>query len=119
MKNFRIQTWKLRVEGQFESEEEAIKELADRYMQCSKCDPPNEHFIELINGSQLRNVDTIAKGVFFYVYEEVYGIEQWIEKYQIDIFPFKKEHWWESKNGFEFKECEFRYNINSPEKKEL
>ena len=115
-KEYKLSTWKLSVEGEFESEEEAIKELSDRYMRCSKCDPPGEHPIELLSNSKggSRNIDTISKRVFLSVKEEVYGNLQWIHKLTLNIHPFKKEHWWDSvfkDKPFEFSEKEFKYKI--------
>jgi len=112
MKTYKLETWKLKVEGEFETEEEAIKELSDRYMRCSKCDPPHEGVMEGLLQKNFRTLDTIAKGVFLSVKEEVYGHSQFILKHELVIYPFKKEHWWESSNGFEFEECEFKYEIN-------
>ena len=118
-KNYKISTWKYEVKGEFSSEEEAIKSLSDSYMKASKCDPPNEHPIELIAGVQNRDLSAIAKRVYFYVEEVVYGNKQWIHKLTLNIYPFKKEHWWESINKekpFEFKEIDFKYEVVEPEK---
>jgi len=122
-KKYKIQTWKLQIEGEYASEKYAIKTLSDKYMRCSKCDPPGEHFLELLAGKESKNRDTsnIAKYAFFYVWESVYGHEQWVMKYQLSIHPFKKSHWWENMDGspFEFEECKFRYEIREPKKEEV
>jgi len=109
-----LQSWKLSVNGECATEEEAIKELSDRYMTHSKCSPPMEHPSELLTGNVTRrDVTKIGKSVLLSVFEEVYGINQWIEKHHLTIYPFKKSHWWESEKGFEFTETEFRYDIEA------
>jgi len=98
-------------EGEFATEEEAIKVLADRYMTISKSHAPGDHFLELLVGSQ-RKIDDIGKDVYLKVFDEAFGIRQWVIKYHLVIHPFKQEHWWpSSKEPFEFAECEFRYRI--------
>lgn len=113
---YKLSTWKYAVEAEFETEEEALKELSDKYMFASKCDAPGDHLFELMAGNTCRPIENIAKGVFFYVYEKVYGHMQWIRKYNLSIYPFKKEHWWPCE-GFEFKECEFKYKITTDDEK--
>lgn len=112
---YKLSTWKLEVSGEFDTEEEAIKILSDRYMRCSKCDPPGEHIIEaMMNSSGDRTTDNIAKRVYFYVKEPIYGNLQWVHKLTLNIYPFKQEHWWESideNNPFVFSEIDFRYKI--------
>lgn len=120
MKNYRLSSWKLQVTGLYATEEEAIKDLSDKYMQCSKCDPPGEHFLELFSGSGLttRKTDGIAKRVYFYVEEKVYGNLQMVHKLTLNIHPFKQEHWWDSinkENPFIFPQIEFKYEIIQPE----
>ncbi len=87
-------------------------------MKASKCDPPGEHFLELLGGGNSRKVDDISKQVYLRVKEEVYGNMQWIHKSTLVIFPFKKEHWWDSinkDNPFVFEERDFRYAVVHPE----
>ena len=111
MKNsYRIESWKLRVEGEYENEELAIKDLSDKYMQCSKCDAPGDHPLELWAGNKSREVNLIAKSVCFSIKTSVFGREQWVEKYSLNIYPFKKEHWWPCE-GFIFDEIDFKYEI--------
>jgi hypothetical protein len=116
MRTYKLSTWKLEVKGEYATEEEAIKDLSDRYMRCSKCDPPGKHFLEMFNKNAVRTLSDIGKRVFFYVEEEIYGHKQLVLKYDLDIHPFKKEHWWKCVNGepFSFEETEFRYVINTP-----
>lgn len=92
---------------------EVTKTLDDRYMKCSKCDPPGEHFLELLAGNTSRDTSTIGKGVYLSVYEtNKYGHAEWQLKHKLTIHPFKKEHWWaDGKTEFVFEECEFRYSI--------
>lgn len=115
---YKLQTFKLTIEGEFETEEQAIKELSDNYMRCSKCNPPNQHPAELIMGVKPQEItkeriEKIGKTVWFYVWEQVYGKWQWIEKYKLSIHPFRVEHWWESTIEPKFvpQECEFKYEI--------
>lgn len=121
---FRIQTWKLRVEGEFDTEEEAIEVLSDRYLTCSKCDQPGDHPLELLSGKGRREIEKIAKQVYFYVEEEVYGHLQWIQKYILIIPPFKSRHWWPNSKAkgdiesligdpflLEWEDKKFRYKI--------
>ena len=109
---YKIQTWKLLIQGEYDSEEEAIKDLADRYMQCSKCDAPNDHLIEHLTNKQSRLLENIAKRVYFYAEMEIFGNVQWIHKYTLNIYPFKDNHWWEDTRGnFKFEEREFKYEI--------
>lgn len=115
MKKYKMQTWKLIVEGEYSSEEEAIKDLADKYMRCSKCDAPGNHPIEHLDKRHVRTIDGIAKAVYFFVQEEVYGINQWVQKYQMSIYPFTKDHWWPCE-GFEGPEREFKYEIKKGDK---
>lgn len=122
MKEYKLSSWKLEVKGQYASEEEAIKDLADKYMQCSKCDPPGEHFLELLSGNNQRDISQIGKGVWFYVYEAVYSHKQFVLKHQLTIYPFKQEHWWESvdkEKPFVFEETEFRYKIIEPKEEKV
>jgi hypothetical protein len=127
MKKYRLQSWKLQIDGEFDdstAEETVIKELADRYMSISHCDPPGEHPIDLLTQKKYdeneikRKLDLIGKSVGLFVYTEVFGINQWIQKYHLTIHPFKQNHWWESitENKFIFDECEFRYEIIKEEK---
>lgn len=116
MTKYKLSTWKLETTGEFESEEAAIRELSDRYMQCSKCDPPGEHPIEHLSETT-RTVDTIAKRVYFYVQEKVYGNLQWVHKLTLNIYPFKPEHWWEpvtKESRFKPEAREFKYELVTP-----
>ncbi|MFA5366706.1 MAG: hypothetical protein WC333_02380 [Dehalococcoidia bacterium] len=107
-----MESFKLSIEGEFDNEETAIKELADSYMQASKCNPPGEHPAELMGlASFSKDLAKHGKQVLFSVWEKVYDREQWVEKNILVIHPFKKEHWWESEKGFEPQECEFKYEI--------
>lgn len=115
---YRLETFKLTCEGEFDTEEQAIKELSDGYMKRSKCNPPNEHPAQLLVSTEptpitKERIDGIGKIVYFSVWENVYGRWQWIEKYKLCIHPFKAEHWWESTTEPKFvpEECEFRYEI--------
>lgn len=125
---YKISTWKYSVEAEFDSEEDAIKGLSDRYMRASKSDQPGEHMVELLNGTNSRTLDSIAKRVYFYVYEPVYGNMQWVMKYTLNVYPFKASHWWPKapKNIIEkeftgdpfileYEEIPFRYEIIEPE----
>lgn len=107
---YRMCTWKLSVEGEYTSEEEAIKSLADRYMKISKCSPPGEHPVDMLNNSPTPTM-SVGKGVCFYVHIELFGIKQWIQKYAMNIYPFKAEHWWDSNKGFTPPVQEFQYEI--------
>lgn len=108
---YKLYTWKLIVTGEYNNEEEAIKDLSDKYMACSKSDPPNEHPIELLTKTNNRTVDSIAKSVYLDVEIEVFGVLQFVNKYRLNIYPFKKEHWWKSNEDFKFEEREFRYEF--------
>jgi hypothetical protein len=109
---YKMQTWKLIVEGDYETEEEAIKDLADKYMQCSKCDAPNEHPIEHLTGNYNRTIDNIGKRVYLYVEMEIFNKLQMVHKYTLNIYPFKQSHWWEDTNGvFKFEDKEFKFKI--------
>lgn len=98
IKRYKIGSWKLEIEAEFNDEEfdeeYAIKHLADRYMSASKFDQPGDHPIELLNGKETRKIENLSKVVAFYVYESVYGNFQWILKYTLYIHPFKSNHWW-------------------------
>lgn len=110
MNSYRLESWKLIVEGEYETEEEAIKDLSDKYMYCSKCDAPGDHPLEIFAKTTSREVSLIAKHVCFSVKLEVFGIKQWVQKYILHIHPFKSEHWWPCE-GFVFEPCEFKYEI--------
>jgi len=47
-RKYKMQSWKLTIEGQYPNDEQAIKFLADKYLSCSKCDPPSESLPELL-----------------------------------------------------------------------
>ena len=113
---YKMQTWKLRVEGEFDNEKEAIKSLADSYMSCSKCDLPGDHAVEHLTGQSYRTLDNIAKRVYFYLKEKnKYGYLEWQLVYVLNIKPFKKDHWWPSE-GLEIpKYRRFKYEIIKPE----
>lgn len=121
MKKYRLQSWKLQIDGEFNDdntdEETVIKELSDRYMEISPCDPPGEHPIELMTQKKYSEdeiklkLDLIGKSVSLYIYMDVFGYMQWVKKYRLIIHPFKQNHWWESENKFIFDEREFRYEI--------
>lgn len=115
MENYKLETWKLRVEGFYETEEAAIKDLADQYMQCSHCDAPGDHPLELwakAKGGTPKPVDVsiIGKGVCFSIEMKIFGIKQWVMKERLTIHPFQVNHWWPCE-GFVFEPCEFRYEI--------
>lgn len=107
-------SFKYEVEGSYSSEEEAVKDLADKYMQSSRFDIPGEHFMELVAGTVSRSAETCSKGVYFQVYEEIYGHEQWIMKYRLRIHPFKSDHWYKSIKDPSIKmpETEFIYSVS-------
>ncbi len=109
-KQYRLSSFKLEVTGWYETEEEAIEKLADAYLKISKCDPPGEHPAELITKTNLRSPSKVSKQVLLEVEEEVYGRIQWIEKNTLNIRPFKKEHWWNPKEGFILPFIEFNYS---------
>lgn len=114
---YKLGSWKLSIDGEYESEEAAIKDLADEYMSRSKCDLPGEHPLEILNGSQSRDITTIGKSVWLSVYEKIHGHMQWVIKHKLTIYPFKPEHWWEpAKPGNVVPPAtEFRYKIETPE----
>lgn len=105
-----MESFKLRVEGAYETEEAAIKDLADQYMRCSHCDAPGDHPIELLLKCPAGDVKKICKSVLFSVKTKVFGRIQWVEKYDLKIYPFKENHWWPAEE-FKFEPCEFRYKI--------
>ena len=109
-KKYKLSTWKLSIEGEYYNEKTAIRSLSNKYMKCSKCDAPGDHFIELMAGNSSRTIDTIAKRVYFYVYEDVYGHMQWILKYTLNIYPFQKSHWWPCED-FNFEPRKFKYEF--------
>ncbi len=122
MKKYKLQTIFLGYNGEYKTEEEAIKDLADKYMSNSKCDPPGEHTLEIwANKGKIKggDISKIAKVVWFYVWEEIYGVEQWVVKYNLAIHPFKKRHWWESEKDFKFdgRGRKFKYRVLPPKKK--
>lgn len=116
---YKLGSWKLTVEGQYSNEEDAIRDLADDYMKRSRCDLPGEHPLELMSGTQSRDISTIGKAVWLSVYEKVHGHMQWVLKHKLTIHPFKPEHWWEpTKPGIAVPpESEFRYEIQPPDEK--
>lgn len=106
---YKIGSWMCSTEGEYSTEGEAIKELSARYMKASKSDPPGRHPLEIFAGGTNRNIETIGKAVYLFVYtENLFGHIEWQIKYNLEIHPFKKEHWSEE---FGFEECEFRYTI--------
>lgn len=116
MKEYKMETWKLRVEGKYKHESRAIRALANKYMKISPCDPPGEHPVELLTGVAAgTNIENIGKRVWFYVKEEVYGRMQWVEKYELIIHPFSEKHWWPSGQGFIPPDQQFRYKKCKPE----
>ena len=115
---YKIGTWKLEVSGDFDTEEEAIKILADSYMSRSKCDWPGTHLVELLMGkpSPTRTRESIAKRVYLYVKEEnKYGHKEWVFKDALNIHPFKKSHWRDAPEDVIFRRTKFRYEIMKEE----
>ncbi len=115
-----METFKLSIEGEYDSEEKAVKDLANKYMQCSKCDLPGEHPVELLMEAKPRKgqLKTVCKGVWLSVWESIYGREQWVEKHELRIYPFKPNHWWPSISGkTQPKGSKFRYEIVPPKSK--
>ena len=96
-----MSSFKLRIEGEYETEEEAIKDMANQYMQCSKVDPPCESIYLALAGADTHSVDwrTLAKQVALYRYEEVYGIKQKVMIKILNIYPYNKGHWWQDTEG--------------------
>ncbi len=121
-KKYKMDSWKLSIEGEFSSVEEAIEELADRYMKCSKCDAPGRHVVEILvatgqvsSNQGKRTLETIGKAVRFWVWEKnKYGQESWVAMHLLTIHPFKAEHWWPSE-GFVPPKRVFKYEIVEPE----
>jgi len=128
---YRLQTWKLTVEGEYLTDEEAILDLSDKYLRCSKCDLPGESLSELlskdlniIHGNSptaeklLTNIEKvnfgvsenktpklitdIAKSVWLFTEEIMYNRPQWVEKHHVIIYPFKTEHWWDAPSDFTY-----------------
>jgi len=128
---YRLQTWKLTVEGEYLTEIEAILDLSDKYLRCSKCDLPGESLSELLSkdfnvvhgnsptmvklvndienvnfevstNKKTRTITDISKTVWLYTEEIIYNRPQWIEKQQIRIYPFKTEHWWDTPSDFTY-----------------
>jgi hypothetical protein len=112
---YKLGSWMLSTEGEFETDEEAIKTLADRYMTASRSDPPGRHPLEILAGNgPTRKVEEIGKAVWLYVYTaNQFGHEEWLVKHQLTIHPFKRDHW---EKGHELDESEysseFRYTIH-------
>ena len=111
MIKYKLSTYKLVVHGEYETEEEAIKDLSDKYMQGSRCDPPGKGYKEQLFHLKPLLIKDIAKEVYFYIEEEIHGIKQFVQKATLIIHPFKQEHWWSEKDDFKFKKCKFKYEV--------
>lgn len=114
---YELKTWKLVVFGEFENDEEAIKELSDSYLKCSKCDLPGDSIPELLNGVGITRLDP-AKHVYLFVEHEVFGIKQMVQKSILWIYPSKKEHWWNAEDK-EIPTTSCRYSILDREGKKV
>ena len=114
MKKYKVYSLKLTIEGEFNDEETAIKELADDYMRVSKLNPPGESLAELLCDKKVHNAEDIGKGVILAVYEKnKYGIAQWNDIKRIKIYPFKDYHWDRTVKYHDFKppQRDFKYEI--------
>ena len=117
-KKYKLYSLKFTAEGEFNNEEQAIKELADDYMSVSKLSPPGESLGELLTNQMLNKVEDIGKVVRLSVYEEnKYGIKQWNDMKRIKIYPFKEKHWDKPVKYHDFKPLkqEFKYEIKTNE----
>ena len=109
-----MSTFKLRVEGEFKTQEEAIEKLADRYMSISQMAPPGESIPELICNKISSKAENLCKHVWLEVLEtNKYGREQWMEICELNIYPFKDEHWQTPMKYEDFipPKREFKYEI--------
>ena len=125
-RKYSLKSWKVEVRGEFFTDDEAIHALADQYMSISKCDPPGEHPMELMSGSSGNvNQDNTkkAKMVFLFKTMPIFGIDQSVQKYALNIHPFKPEHWWNvmakkdiglPELPYEFQERPLRYEVIIP-----
>lgn len=90
MKLYRMQSLKLWVEGAYENEDLAIKDLADQLLLAHRCVYPRVSVsvdLKLKIGSSKKDWQTIKS---------------------LRVFPFKKEHWKPIEN-FVPQPCEFNY----------
>lgn len=113
MPKYKMYSFKLELTGEFENDKEAIIELADRYMKCSKTDIPGNSVLEKLDTRyKARTFNSTRKVVALDIEIEVFGIKQFVRKAVLNIKPYKREHWWESKNNdFAFDEVPFEYEI--------
>lgn len=117
-KKYKLYSLKLTIEGEFNDEEKAIKELADDYMSVSKLSPPGESLAELLANKTVNKVENIGKLVKLAVYENnKYGVKQWNDIKRVKIYPFKAKHWDKTVKYHDFKppEREFKYEIKNNE----
>lgn len=115
-KKYKLYSIKLAIEGEFDNEEKAIKELADDYMRCSKVNPPGESIGELLCQEIIFKAEDIGKVVRLAIYEEnKYGISQWNDIKRIKIYPFKDYHWDKTVKYHDFKppQREFKYEVRN------
>lgn len=117
-KKYKLYSFKLSIEGEFDDEEKAIKELADDYMTVSKLDPPGESIGELLANQIINKVEDIGKIVRLSVYEKnKYDMFQWNDIKRIKIYPFKEKHWDKTVKYHNFKPSnqDFKYEIKNNE----
>lgn len=111
-----MQTWKLSIDGEFETDEEAIKDLSDKYMKCSKFDLPGTSVPELLTSTKNVYPDgSPAKRVYLFIEHEVFGIKQMVQKYILNIYPFKQDHFWDA-DHIRIPTKKFQYKIITDEK---
>lgn len=97
---YKLETFKNTVTGDFQTQDEAIRELADQYLTKMKCYPPRDKV----------STAGICRAAYLSVKEEGPS-GKWKVLSRVEVFPFNINHWHDDGSGQFPRDCEFKYRI--------